>query len=94
MHAHTNIREAKVWQLVKTGNIANLKLHNTIIAPPKPSQVTVAVKAVRVNVSTLHFLQRQHIQSLLVAGWHQFCRCVHMPRAVPSRTKESRCARP
>ncbi|KAL3157367.1 hypothetical protein ABBQ32_011844 [Trebouxia sp. C0010 RCD-2024] len=49
MLAHTNTREAKVWQLVKTGNIANLKLDNTIIAPPKPSQVTVAVKAVGIN---------------------------------------------
>ena len=40
-------REATVWQLPKTGNIANLKLQNTVVSPPKPSQVTVAVKAVR-----------------------------------------------
>ena len=47
MHANLeHEREAKVWQLFKTGNIANLKLQTIVVAFPKPTQVTVAVKAV------------------------------------------------
>ena len=40
-------RDAKVWHLSTTGNIANLTVQNTVVPPPKPSQVTVEVKAVR-----------------------------------------------
>lgn len=46
---HSNLeqqREAQAWQLCKTGNIANLKLQNTVASLPKPGEVTVAVKAV------------------------------------------------
>lgn len=56
MHAHANLAEAKVWQLAKTGNIANLKLHNTVVAAPMPTHVTVAVKAVRVKTGYVRFL--------------------------------------
>ena len=47
MHANLEQqREAQAWQLYKTGNIANMKLQNIIVPHPKPSEVTVAVKAV------------------------------------------------
>lgn len=50
MHANLKQeREAKVWHLSTTGNIANLKLQNSVVSPPKPSQVTVEVKAVSVT---------------------------------------------
>ena len=47
MHANLEQqREAQAWQLHKTGNIANMKLQNIVVPYPKPSEVTVAVKAV------------------------------------------------
>lgn len=79
-HGHAE-RQAKVWRLARTGNIANLKLEQDSIAPPRHGQATVAVKAVR-SRSMLravadsmqgHSHKLAAATSCLMLGWGQLC---------------------
>ena len=87
-------REAKVWRLPKTGNIANMVMQKVMIASPESGQVTVAVKAVRqANDQTFEpNLEGQPKVAPNAAGGHQFRRRLYLLGSLPGCAQGKRCA--